>query len=672
MNLQFKEIKAESLKEMLPFYAMRKNQTCDSVFMESFIWKEFYHVKYAIWEGKALLWLMEYGGRCFSAMPLCKEEDLFDAFKAIEAYFNEELGYPLVINLADEYAVQYLNLPEHEYVVEEQIDSRDYLYLGEAMRTLSGKKLHKKKNRVNAFMREYEGRYEYRALCCSDSGYVWEFLDDWRKQKGKDVEEHLDYEVKGIHDILKNCSALNVKMGGVFVDGELEAFTIGSYNPVEDMAVIHIEKANPKMNGLYQYINRQFLIEEFPEVTWVNREDDLGLEGLRKAKMSYYPADFARKYLVEQIVDGKRGYHWAEEIGNTIAGEELQYLEHDDKLETRRLWNECFPEDSELFLDYYYTEKTKDNKLLIEKHNGLIASMAHWNPYQMKAGNKVWNTGYIAGVATEKSRRHQGHMSRILKKLLTDMQNVGNPFTFLMPASEEIYLPFQFVTVYHEKSWKISPEWKERITSVLCNNVPEDCKKAASWMQEWLEGQYEVFCTRDEDYVSRLIRELESEDGALEFLYDGESMAGLRATWGSKKKEERLLYLKKKYVEETEDKKDHAASIMIRVTSIQQFLSMFVLKPGEEALDLFLEVQDPILEENTGIYHWVMDQNGSRAEKYQEDVKEDNISTGVEQLVQWLFDCRKPEELWPSLSEELLKKVSSVKVLKEIWIDEVV
>lgn len=302
MSLEFKKIEVNSIQEMLPFYAMRHNMTCDSVFLESYVWKDYYNVRYAIWENKALLWLMENEGRCFSAMPLCREEDLPGAFAAIEEYFNEELGYPLVINLADEYAVKYLNLPEDKYLVEEQVDSRDYLYNGDAMRSLAGKKLHKKKNRVNAFKREYEGRYEYRRLCCSDSHDVWVFLDRWRQQKGEEVEEHLDYEVKGIHDILKNCSEFSIHMGGVYIDGQMEAFTIGSYNPVEHMAVIHIEKANPEINGLYQFINQQFLIEEFPEAEWVNREDDMGLEGLRKAKMTYYPADYARKYLVLSLI----------------------------------------------------------------------------------------------------------------------------------------------------------------------------------------------------------------------------------------------------------------------------------------------------------------------------------------------------------------------------------
>ena len=213
---------------------------------------------------------------------------------------------PFKIYLADEEAVERLHLKESpDFQVTEQEDLKDYLYDGEALRTLAGKKLHKKKNHLNGFLREYEGRYEYRCLCCQDRDKVWEFLDKWREQKGDDVEDHLDYEVAGIHEILKNCSQLKVRMAGVFVDGNLEAFTIGSYNPLEDMAIIHIEKANPQIRGLYQFINQQFLIHEFPDVKLVNREDDLGEEGLRKAKMSYNPCGFARKYLVMQTNFGK-------------------------------------------------------------------------------------------------------------------------------------------------------------------------------------------------------------------------------------------------------------------------------------------------------------------------------------------------------------------------------
>ena len=301
MSLEFKPIEATDLIKITPFVGLRPNKACDSVALDSFLWREYYHVQFAISGDKAVQWLMELDGEPYSAMPLCRQEDLESSFCEIVDYFNQVLKKPLRIYLADEEAVQYLNLDPARFEVKEQEDLKDYLYDGEALRTLAGKKLHKKKNNYNAFVKAYEGRIEYRKLCCSDREDVWKFLDFWRQQKGDDVEEHLDYEVRGIHDILKNCSEMAVEMGGVYVDGRMEAFTIGSLNPLENMAVIHIEKANPEMRGLYQYINREFLVHAFPDVTLVNREDDMGLEGLRKAKMSYNPIAFARKYSVTQI-----------------------------------------------------------------------------------------------------------------------------------------------------------------------------------------------------------------------------------------------------------------------------------------------------------------------------------------------------------------------------------
>lgn len=684
MSLEFKKIEVNSIQEMLPFYAMRHNMTCDSVFLESYVWKDYYNVRYAIWENKALLWLMENEGRCFSAMPLCREEDLPGAFAAIEEYFNEELGYPLVINLADEYAVKYLNLPEDKYLVEEQVDSRDYLYNGDAMRSLAGKKLHKKKNRVNAFKREYEGRYEYRRLCCSDSHDVWVFLDRWRQQKGEEVEEHLDYEVKGIHDILKNCSEFSIHMGGVYIDGQMEAFTIGSYNPVEHMAVIHIEKANPEINGLYQFINQQFLIEEFPEAEWVNREDDMGLEGLRKAKMTYYPADYARKYLVEQLLNGSKGYHWAEQIANTTAGSVLTYLDAEDKDETKHLWHMCFPEDSESFIEYYYKEKTKDNEILVKKDNGLLISMVQYNPYSVKLRGRLWKLDYLVGVATEESRRREGHFRDVFVKMLHDEEAAGKPITYLVPVNPAVYAPMGFTFIGNVASYELTEEAKKTLTRTVCQDTPEDCGRAAVYMEQWLGARYEMYTRRDAAYVSRLIKELASENGTLEFLEQDGRLVGLDAYWGWEVREHRLLYAEDAYTVKTGEKPWN----MARLTNIGALLAAFGLKQAEQQgeekrmLTLGIRMNDPILEMNNGEFVWTIGETGSslKARKPEPDTCgcTENVSiwleTKPEELVSWLFGCRKAEEIWGGQLENkgLAEILAQVDTVNGVYLDEIV
>ncbi len=684
MSLEFKKIEVNSIQEMLPFYAMRHNMTCDSVFLESYVWKDYYNVRYAIWENKALLWLMENEGRCFSAMPLCREEDLPGAFAAIEEYFNEELGYPLVINLADEYAVKYLNLPEDKYLVEEQVDSRDYLYNGDAMRSLAGKKLHKKKNRVNAFKREYEGRYEYRRLCCSDSHDVWVFLDRWRQQKGEEVEEHLDYEVKGIHDILKNCSEFSIHMGGVYIDGQMEAFTIGSYNPVEHMAVIHIEKANPEINGLYQFINQQFLIEEFPEAEWVNREDDMGLEGLRKAKMTYYPADYARKYLVEQLLNGSKGYHWAEQIANTTAGSVLTYLDAEDKDETKHLWHMCFPEDSESFIEYYYKEKTKDNEILVKKDNGLLISMVQYNPYAVKLRGRLWKLDYLVGVATEESRRREGHFRDVFVKMLHDEEAAGKPITYLVPVNPAVYAPMGFTFIGNVASYELTEEAKKTLTRTVCQDTPEDCGRAAVYMEQWLGARYEMYTRRDAAYVSRLIKELASENGTLEFLEQDGRLVGLDAYWGWEVREHRLLYAEDAYTVKTGEKLWN----MARLTNIGALLAAFGLKQAEQQgeekrmLTLGIRMNDPILEMNNGEFVWTIGETGSSLKARKPEPNTcgctENVSIWLEakpeELVSWLFGCRKAEEIWGGQLENkgLAEILAQVDTVNGVYLDEIV
>ena len=713
MDLQFQEITAEKLGEMMPYYSMRHNKTCDSVFLESFIWKEFYHVQYAIWEGKAVVWLMKNDGEYFSAMPLCREEDLPGAFDAIERYFNETLGRPLVIHLADEYAVQYLNLPEERYLVEEQPDAKDYLYEGNALRNLPGKKLHKKKNRVNAFKKAYEGRYEYRRLCCSDSFDVWQFLDKWRQQKGEDVEEHLDYEVRGIHDILKNCSDLYVRMGGVYIDEKLEAFTIGSYNPVEDMAVIHIEKANPEVNGLYQYINQQFLLEEFPEAAWVNREDDLGLEGLRKAKESYMPADFARKYLVKQRTDL------------------ICFLEGEEKKATVPLWKTCFTEDSDSFVEYYYREKTKENRILVkqkleavkraddERQNsvdvdpasadGKVLSMVHLNPYQLRMQEQEWMLDYLVAVATDPAERRKGHVRELFEKLLHQEASEGKPVTYLVPANPELAemyggMGFAFIGNLPQYELKAGAEFNgtNGLCRRECRDVSEDCETAAAYMEQWLSARYEMYTRRDAAYVSRLLKELASEGGHMDFLYASGRLVGLQAVWGLEKQEQRLLYAEDAYTVKTGEKPWN----MARLTDLPALLSVFDLKTGGSGMDemeedgwyLLLEVEDPVLEENNGCFLWGMGEAAEEAEALEEeaagavaeeDAMEEDIveeaeggeDSGTEvprlkvrpaELLSFLFGYRAPEEIWPGLPEEVKVLLEQVNVVNGVLLDEIV
>lgn len=294
----FKRIEPADVNLLPKFFDLRPTKVCDSTLFDSYLWRDYYDVKFCIRNGEAVEWQMKSEGEYFVAMPLCTAEKLPFYFADTKRYCNEILGQKLALYEADEASLDILKLNPEEYRIEEAADSADYIYDAEGLRTLKGKDYRKKKNHINAFLREYEGRYEYRSMGCGDKQLIWRFLDRWEQNKGDDVGHHLMAEVQGLHDVLNHCVELNTHMGGIFVEGELEAFSVGSYNRPMEMAIIHIEKANPDIRGMYPFINQQFLIHEFPEAKLVNREDDMGLPGLRKAKESYHPIEMARKFNV--------------------------------------------------------------------------------------------------------------------------------------------------------------------------------------------------------------------------------------------------------------------------------------------------------------------------------------------------------------------------------------
>ena len=194
MELQFKDLDSSALKTLAPLFTFRENKTCDSVFLGLFLWKDYYQVRYAVGDDNTIFLRIAADGKEYAALPICKAACLPHSFDVLKDYFNQTLGLKLNIFLADEAAVRLLNLPEDEFDVEELEDARDYLYSGDALRSLAGRKLHKKKNLVNSFVRTWEGRFEYRRLTCADGAEIKSFLARWGVAREERMEGQLEHE----------------------------------------------------------------------------------------------------------------------------------------------------------------------------------------------------------------------------------------------------------------------------------------------------------------------------------------------------------------------------------------------------------------------------------------------------------------------------------------------
>lgn len=301
MEDQLKTIKIEDYEELNGYYNLRRPETADSNLLDLFLWENCYPTWYFTDE-EGLMWVAKSeDGQYYSSVPCCKEEDLKSCFLKTQEYFNNVLKKKLTMYLVDKQAIETLELPEEDYLIIPDRTYYDYIYDAEKLRTFSGKKYHKKKNHLNAFKREYQGKYRFELLGKENKQEILEFLEIWKQNKSHSEEqEFIESEAKGIEFILEHEEIFDYKIGGVYIEDKLEAFCIGNYYQQEDMVYLPVEKANPEIRGLYQYICSQFLIAAFPNAGKENREDDMGLEGLRKSKLSYNPIYMVEKYTIIQ------------------------------------------------------------------------------------------------------------------------------------------------------------------------------------------------------------------------------------------------------------------------------------------------------------------------------------------------------------------------------------
>ena len=172
----------------------------------------------------------------------------------------------------------------------------DYVYARESLATLKGKKLHGKRNHINKFLSKYPD-YEYRKLDPSMTADCIALYDQWLTEKDDETTESLQNEKLSVELALNNMDALGLTGGTIYIGGKLCAFTVGErLHP--HMQLIHIEKADTNYEGIFPMINQQYVLHECDAVELINREEDMGIEGMRKAKRSYHPLKMIEKHLI--------------------------------------------------------------------------------------------------------------------------------------------------------------------------------------------------------------------------------------------------------------------------------------------------------------------------------------------------------------------------------------
>lgn len=292
--LKFRSICADDKELFDRFRSSDITDASEGAFATVFIWDDYYHLKIAE-NGEFLFLRFEVDGKKPSCLFPIGSGDLKKAVGELEEYANSR-GESLCFRLVTEENAKKLEeaFPgRFNYICDR--DCADYMYSAESLRTLSGKKLHAKRNHLNYFAENYDYSFEWvdseEKLCeCAEEAY--------RLIENK-THNINPFELGAMKKYFANYFKFGQTGALLRVGGEIAAMTFGE-KLTANTALVQIELADERYRGAYQMINKLFCEKAFADCEFINREEDMGIDGLRRAKESYHPIRLVDKYTITE------------------------------------------------------------------------------------------------------------------------------------------------------------------------------------------------------------------------------------------------------------------------------------------------------------------------------------------------------------------------------------
>lgn len=416
MIIPFKPITAADADLLRSFTMEGKCMNCDMNVANLCSWQFLYHTEYAVVEGFLVLRFVA-DGHVTYMKPMGKGdlrpvlELLMADARSLGESFRMACVCPCAQGVMDE------SMPG-AFTYSVSRDRSDYLYLREKLVTLSGKKLQPKRNHISRFKRAYPD-YEYRPLTVELVPDCIRLGEEWCRTNDSCMQRAVLAEQRMIDYALHHMEELHIVGGALFVEDKMVAFTFGARINSEAFDVC-VEKADTAYEGAYAMINNEFVSRLPEDIVYINREEDLGLEGLRKAKLSYHP---------DLILDKMTAV--------LAAVPEETEEEKRVRFETRHLWERSFA-DPRAFIDLYFREKYRKERNEVIMRDNRVVSALQKLPYPMTYGGRMLPASYISGACTDERYRRRGLMAELLNQTHRAMLAENAAFSFLIPATAEL------------------------------------------------------------------------------------------------------------------------------------------------------------------------------------------------------------------------------------------
>lgn len=290
MSLNFEPISLDRQEDYLEIFSRCPQIASDYSFLNLWAWAEEYGLTWA-WD-KDVIWIRQNLPEEFLWAPVGLWDDV-DWQSRLRLNANARSVFTrvpeMLTNLWRERMPQQIR-------IEEERGNWDYIYRVRDLIELKGNRYHKKKNLLNQFNRKYD--FSYLPFGADLVEQAMAMQTDWCTWRDCESSDILSSENRAIFRILKEWKQLSGLFGGaLIVDGSMAAYTVAEAF-TRDMVLIHFEKGDTQYKGIYQAINQKFLENSAADYTFVNREQDLNDGGIRKAKLSYHPEDYLRKFRI--------------------------------------------------------------------------------------------------------------------------------------------------------------------------------------------------------------------------------------------------------------------------------------------------------------------------------------------------------------------------------------
>lgn len=307
----------------------------------------------------------------------------------------------------------------------------------------------------------------------------------------------------------------------------------------------------------------------------------------------------------------------------------IRYLEQEEKILTKPLYQEAFFEDSAGFVKYYYSEKIKDNRILADIEES-VKSMIMLNPYTISVFNKKYCLDYIVAVATKKEYKRQGYMRRLLNKTLIDMNEIKVPFTYLIPANKDYYLPFDFSFVARKNEYNVDlSDYKKSVISGVKLDIGA-AEKILDFINTEVSKSNDVYTYRDIRYFERELKEIASENGFINIYLDGDDIVAYESFWGIEKVE-----LKERIVSSDIATREYGKeNIMVRITDVAELLSNF---RASKNIDIIVKINDNIIESQNAFFRIEMGKDFAKIGKIVNTEGSTFVEFAIADFTAWIF-----------------------------------